>query len=270
MTLEGYADIIQVAKKQETNTLIIDVERMKGRLDGLEFWSLNDFKKRRLPYELVTLWPRTTTASWRWFGEKKIHFDAEWNEGGAAGFAERVRDELDKADFVSGHNVTNADRKWLNSLFRDHKLRLPSPYRVIDTLQVARRELGDESLTLGALTQRYGIPTKEGRYDVEIMRAACEGVAKAQRYIQRYNMADVEASTGLLTCMLPLVRNIPHVRPLQGMIEDLCPRCGSDKIEGHGTVQPQVNVYPLYLCTTCQGWYKGTRSQGRGPAVKAL
>lgn len=268
------------AKARELNTLVIDVERLKGRFrwqdryDGLviegEFWSLSDYKHKfgRIPYDMVTEWPRTITASWRWYGEKRINFAAEW-EGGPAAFAERIRDEMDRADIVTGHYVNNADRKWLNSLFRDHGLRMPSPYKIVDTCTVARRELGDESMTLGALCSRYGIPTKQGHYDAAVARAAVEGDRKAQRNIKLYNMADVEASTGLYAVTLPLTKGHPHVRPLAGMDKTLCPRCGGEDIQRNGTYSPAVLVYSRYLCNDCTGWFRTTH-EGRGPSVRGL
>lgn len=282
--VERRAAIINQAKRaHEVKTLIIDVERLPGwatvqigdiTING-PFWSLNDFKRRgilrrRINPDEVTEWPRTITASWRWFGNTKIHFAAEWQQGGAQAFAEKVRDKMDKADIVSGHYVNGADRKWLNSLFRDHGLRFPSPYRVIDTLAVARRELGDESMQLGALCTRYGIPTKQGKYDAHVARRACNGSRKDQAEIREYNMADVEASTGLLAVMLPIVRSMPHAAPIKGIDNNLCPRCGSADITRHGTYSPQVHVYPRYLCNTCTGWYTVRHTQLRGPSVKTL
>lgn len=271
----------RLAERRELRTLVVDIERLKGRFrwtdryDGLtiegDFWGLSDFKHKfgRIPHTAVTRWPRTICASFRWFGEAKVHHAAEWQPGGAGKFAETLRDCFDAADQISGHHVNGFDRKHLNSLFRDHGLRFPSPYRVIDTLTVARRELGDESMTLDALCTRWGIPAKQGHYDAEVAKAATEGNKRAQREIRDYNNADVEASTGLLAVMLPLVKGQPHAAPIAGIDQTLCPRCGSDDIKRTGTYSPAVLVYSRYLCRTCQGWFRGTR-ENRGPSVRAL
>lgn len=269
------------AKHQERRTLIVDIERLKGtfcwndRYDGLtisgEFWGLSDFKRKfgRIPYTAVTMWPRTICAAWRWFGESKIGFAAEWQPGGPAKFAETMRDLLDEADAISGHHVNGFDRRHLNTLFRDHELHAPSPYKVMDTLTTARRELGDESMTLDALCQRYKIPAKQGHYDAEVAKAAVAGNKTAQRNIKSYNCADVEASTGLLAVMLPLVKGQPHAAPIAGIDRTLCPRCGSDDIQQRGTYSPAVLVYSRYLCRNCEGWFRGT-TESRGPSVRAL
>lgn len=279
------AEAVSLATKtRELKTLVVDVERLKGRFiwptedrfDGLtisgEFWGLSDFKHKfgRIPHQHVTEWPRTICAAWRWIGEKKIGFAAEWDDGPKA-FAQQMRDLIDEADIITGHYVNKADRRWLNSTFRDHGIPWPSPTKVIDTLTIARRDLGDESMTLGALCTRFGIPTKQGHYDAAIARAACEGDRKAQRNIKLYNMADVEASTGLYFMTLPLAHGHPHVAPVRGTSQTVCPRCGSANVHRDGSWSPGTYVYARYRCDDCPGTsYFRTLYEGRGPAVRAL
>lgn len=261
--------------------LVIDVERVKGyfhwtdRYDGLDikgrFWDLSDYKRKfgRIPYTAVTAWPRTICAAYRFYGEKRIRFDAEWLEGGREGFVTRIRDIIDSADKLTGHNAKRADLPWLYTEMRDHGLRLPVLRKrdVIDTLTIARANLGDESMTLGALTQRYGIPTKEGHYDADVADRAVAGSRKDQREIRMYNIADVEASTGLYFATLPLATGHPHVRPNTPMA---CPRCGSTDRERRGTTSPAVLIYPRYLCRNCDSWWRDEKHVARGSSARAL
>ena len=257
----------ELARRRELKTLVIDLERLPGKAE-VPFWSLSDYKNRRIRHDLVTEWPRTISGAWRWFGQKKIHFAAEW-ETDPGDFAARLREAIHQADIVTGHNVNRFDRKHWNTLFRDHGIPMPSPYKVVDTLVVGRRELGDESMTLDALCQRYGIPTKQGRYDADVARDACAGVKRAQSLLKTYNMADVEASTGLYAMMLPLIKGHPHVAPVRGLSATTCPRCGSDQVRRDGTYSPAVIVYQAYLCTSCTSYFR-TTWESRGPSVRAL
>lgn len=278
------AAVEAATKGRELKTLVVDVERLKGRFhwpaedrfDGLdirgEFWSLSDFKHKfgRIPHQHVTEWPRTICASWRWVGERKIHFAAEWDNGPAS-FAQTMADQLHAADIITGHYVNRADRKWLNSLFRDHHIDWPSNYKVIDTCTIARRDLGDESMTLDALCRRFGIPAKSGHYDAAVARAACEGDVRAQRNIEKYNRADVEASTGLYFVTLPLAHGHPHVAPTKGLTHTVCPRCSSTDVHRAGTWTPGTYIYERWRCDTCPGTsYFKTTLERRGPSVRAL
>jgi hypothetical protein len=277
------AEQMKRAKSRELKTLVIDVERLKGefvwddRYDGLtisgEFWSLSDFKHKfgRIPHDKVTLWPRTIMAAWRWIGEDEIHSAHEWDDDGPAAFAQKVRDLLNDADIITGHYVNRADRRWLNSLFRDHGINWPSPYKVVDTCAIARRDLGDESMTLDALCSRFGIPAKTGKYDHELAKAACAGDKKAQHEVDTYCKGDIGASTGLYFVTLPLAHGHPHVAPVRGQDRTLCPRCGSDNVHRYGTWTPGTQNYAAYRCDDCPGTsYFRTVYEGRGPTVRAL
>lgn len=263
------AAVEAAAKTRELKTLVIDVERLQGKAE-IPFWGLSDYKGRRIHHEYVTEWPRTICAGWRWIGEKRLSFAAEW-ETSPAEFARTVRDVLDEADIITGHYVNKADRRWLNSLFRDHGIPWPSPFKVVDTLTIARRDLGDESMTLDALCKRFGIPAKTGKYDPDVARRAVEGDKTAQRQIRAYNLGDVDASTGLYFATLPLAHGHPHVAPIRGATQTRCPRCSSANVHRDGTHTPGVYVYARYRCDDCPGTsYFRTTYEGRGPAVRAL
>lgn len=276
----------KIAKRsRELRTLVVDVERVKGRFiwpgedryDGLtiegEFWGLSDYKRKfgRIPHQHVTEWPRVICAGWRWIGERELHFAAEWEDGGPRAFAETIRKAIHEADIVTGHYVNRADRPWLNTLFRDHGLDWASPVKVIDTYTIAKRDLGDESMTLDSLCKRFGIPAKTGKYDAAVARAATEGDPAAQAEIKMYQLGDVEASTGLYFHTLALAHGHPHIAPDLAMSRLVCPRCKGTNIHQDGTWSPGVYFYTRYRCDDCPGTsYFKTTYEKRGPSVRAL
>ena len=167
------ASVRESVEDSGAKILVLDIERMKGSA-SIEFWDLSDFKNRRIPADAVTEWPRSICAAWGWVGKDKIHFASEWDDG-RRGMLIKTWEAFDRAEYVVGHNLQNFDAKKLNSEWRDIGLTPPSPYRVIDTLRVARSAFGDESKTLDSLTKRCGLESKTDRYDVEVARAALAG-----------------------------------------------------------------------------------------------
>ena len=256
-----------IAKRSELKILVYDIERMKGTAE-VEFWSLSDFKNRRIHADDVTAWPRTICVAYRFLGDKTTQFASEWADG-QQGMHQRIWDAFNQADITVGHNAKAFDEKHLNSGWRDLGLTPPSPTRAIDTLSVARSRFGDESKTLDALCQRIGLTGKTDRYDVEVARAACAGDKKAQRKIRAYNIGDIDATEALYVTLLPWIKAHPHVAPNAGTDKSLCPRCASDNIGRNGTWTIYVNTYAAYLCGDCGGSWK-TTFEVRGPSVKSL
>jgi hypothetical protein len=259
--------IAQTAKRRELKILVYDIERMKGSAE-VEFWSLSDFKNRRIHADDVSAWPRTICVAWRFLGDKGVQFASEWDDG-QRGMHQRIWDAFNEADITVGHNSKAFDEKHLNSGWRDLGMTPPSPSKPIDTLSVARSRFGDESKTLDALCQRIGLTGKTDRYDVEVARAACDGNKAMQRKIRNYNAGDIDATEALYVSLLPWIKSHPHVAPNAGTDKQVCPRCASDKVAKNGTWTVAVNTYLAYVCRECGGHWK-TTFEVRGPSVRTL
>jgi hypothetical protein len=259
--------VAAMAKASELKILVYDIERMKGSA-SVEFWSLSDFKNRRIHADDVTEWPRTICIAWRFLGETETQFASEWSDG-HKGMHRRIWDAFNAADITVGHNAKAFDEKHLNSGWRDLRMTPPSPSVPMDTLTIARSRFGDESKTLDALCQRIGLAGKTDRYNVEVARAACAGDKAAQAQIQAYNEGDIDATEALYVTLLPWVKSHPHVAPNAGTDKQLCPRCASPKVKRNGTWTVAVNTYVKFLCRACGGHWK-TTFESRGPSVKSL
>lgn len=244
------------AKIAGQNVLILDIERMKGQAH-VEFWDMGDFKNRRLHADTVVEWPRTICAAWQWYGEKKVEFASEWDDGIDVMHA-RIWDAYDRAHLIVGHNLAGFDSKKLKTTWRDMGLNPPSPWKTFDTLQVARREFGDESKTLDALCKRMGIVSKTDRYDVEIARAALDGDKPAQKKLKAYNVGDIHASRALYDVLRPWSPSHPHNVIGTATDRPTCNSCWSDDLEPNGVKLAQQIVYRLYRCRSCGANVQGT------------
>jgi len=233
--------------------LTLDIERFKGRAE-IEFWDLSDYKHRRIHASDVTQWPRTICAAWRWYGNRRVNFAAEWGEGGREAMLQTLWDAYHQADIVVGHNIVGFDTKKLRSEWLLMGLGPPSPWRSVDTLKVARAVFGLESNTLDSITKRLGLQGKTDRFDVECARLAVEGNLRAQRRLRRYNVGDVIASENLYDAVRPWIPNHPHIGLWSGDGSS-CGNCGG-QLKASGWCRTAVTAYAQYLCTSCGAWFR--------------
>lgn len=250
--------------------LSLDIERYWGEYEiewrGCtvkgNFWSLNDTKKTigfRLPYTAVTRWPRTVSVAGHWVGTDETFYYAEWQRGGAKAMARGIRDRINEADLLVGHNIDGFDLPHIRTLIDDHREQQFKPVKTRDTLKIARG-LKYESCTLDALCQRFGIPTKVGKYDVENTRLAIEGDKEAQRKHFEYNVGDPIATSGLYLRFLPLDHKHPPIWPkaydANGNLLEQCNRCGTSGrlFKRDGETLKVVLEHALYECKNCGGW----------------
>lgn len=235
--------------------LILDIERLPGQA-SVPFWDLGDFKNRRIHADHVVEWPRTICAAWRWYGNKRVEFAAEWGKGGRQRMLERTWAAYDQADIVVGHNLKNFDSKKLKGDWKLAGLPSPRPWKTVDTLTVARQEFGFESNTLDALCRRFGLDGKIDRYDPRVAADACAGNREAQRRIRIYNQADVEQTEMFYDELRGSIPNHPHVGSFGDTVR--CNQCGSADLTLQPTRYRAVLIdYALYRCDNCGANVRG-------------
>ena len=258
----------RIAPTVNVNAVTLDVERIPGRHSTWHrgqtitgpFWDLNEIKAwtgKRIHADDVKEWPRTICAAWKWYDQEGVEFAAEWQVGGYDGFMRAVWEVFDSADLIIGHNADRFDARHLMGGWAEMGLPAPSPYKVVDTLKIARGTFAYESNTLDALNKRLGIDAKTDKYDSRVAKAAVAGDKEAQDRIRFYNMGDIAASEALFDRLRPYARNIPHL----GMWTDdemACPSCGSTMTATGKTVHANVQRYEHLHCPNCGSHARGT------------
>ena len=228
--------------------LTIDIERLPGTAYAF------DPKTRYLPASSWITPPRTICWAARWYGQKRPIFEAEWIDRDR--MVERSWELYDSADAVITFNGRRFDNKHLKSLWFEHGLAMPSPWKDIDLFVMAKSTFGFEFKSLDYLTKRLGRPGKELHYNMWLAQAACDGDKGAQKEMRTYNVGDIELTEWLADRM----RGWMPQHPFLGTFGDekRCNQCGSDDL----VLQPNryravVLDYALYRCQNCGGNVKG-------------
>lgn len=168
---------------------------------------------------------------------------------------------LDEADIIIGQNVRRFDIKKVNSRLIQAGYCPYSPVRVIDTLEVAKRQFGFTSNKL-AWTSKYltDEPKSEHRAfpGFSLWKECLADNAKAWAEMKKYNIRDVTATEKLYLKMRPWIANHPNLGVYSGNNgHHKCPSCGSENVQRRGKATTQAFQYWRYQCTDCGSWSKG-------------
>ena len=240
--------------------LILDVERVPAWTKSLPIWDMKSLQYRRLSPNEIETWGRTICLAYRWGLTGPIKFIAEWQDGGRTAYLDSVAELLTEADVLSGHNSKGFDFPHLQGdLLMDGRTPVPEP-KHIDTLLLARRHANWEANHLDTLTRRLGTPAKTDKYRVDVAMGAVNGDVKMQKKIERYNIGDVRASTGMLKRFLPLSSvNL-------GLFADdptrpACTACQKGTLQRRGYAVKTALRYPRYQCTSCGKWQTSKKAE---------
>jgi len=163
-------------------------------------------------------------------------------------------DMLDAADIVVAHNCINFDIPKTNTRFLINGLNPPSPYRQIDTLNVARQQFGFSSNRLDHLAKLFGFDGKE-KTDFSLWAECMAGDEEALEYMEFYNIKDVIELEKVYLKLRPYIKGHPNLDLYSDNKEMTCPMCGSKYLipEEDKYFYTQAVKYSVFRCNECGG-----------------
>lgn len=172
------------------------------------------------------------SAAWKWEGEDKVHCVSVTGKDPTNdyGVVKILRDVLDGADVIIGHNSDRFDLRKFNARAIKHGFMPIGKKTTIDTLKVARKTFDFSSNTLGYLASYLGVGHKENRPDWDAILA---GDGEAIAYMRLYNKQDVVVTEQVYKKLRgwhnthPDMNKTNPIRDTAGHAVLLCPTCQS-------------------------------------------
>ena len=117
---------------------------------------------------------------------------------------------MDEADIVIGHNGDRFDLRKLRWRFISQDMAPPSPFRVLDTLKIARREFFAPSYKQDFLTKYFDLENKLST-DFQLWVDCEAGNKNRLEEMVEYNRHDVMGLEELYLKIRPYIRNHPNL-----------------------------------------------------------
>lgn len=164
---------------------------------------------------------------------------------------------LDDADIIIAQNGDRFDLPSINGRALVHGLKPPSPYKTVDTLQVARKEFKFERNSLEYLAIILGCAPKLAHKNYpgfELWLACLRGDEAAWDEMKVYNIQDILTLEEVYMKMRPWIRNHANLGILLEADVPVCPKCGSVHVHHRGYTTTNTGKYRRYRCVDCGGW----------------
>lgn len=199
----------------------------------------------------------------KWLNEKKIyssslpkHKSYKSNRESDKELLKPLWELLDEADIVISHNGIKFDRRKVNTRFILNGMTPPSPYRMIDTLVLARREFSFTSNRLNDIGQMLGVGKKKETGGFNLWSDCLDGKMKAWKKMEEYCKQDVRLLERVYLKLRPFHQTHPNLS-----LEGACGKCGSSNIQNRGFSYANSGKYQRYVCKDCGGWGKYARQK---------
>ena len=197
----------------------------------------------------------------KWVGEKTIIYEDQSK-------AKRIEDDtrllkvvhalLCEADIVVAHHGKKFDLPKLNARFITNGFEPPSPYKIVDTREVAAKTFGFTSNKLEFLSSVLCTKKKLAHRKFagfELWKQCLAGNAAAWAEMKKYNIRDVEALEELYLKFRPWQQTgSPNFSVFNDSEVEQCPKCGSENMHRNGFVCLAVGKYQRFKCGDCGAW----------------
>lgn len=168
-----------------------------------------------------------------------------------------LREMLEDANVIIGHNTDKFDMKMFNSRLIYHKLPPLPKILSIDTLKEVKKIARFTSNRLDFLGDKLGsggkLKTSPG-----LWLRACNGDKAAIREMVTYNKVDVKVLEELYLRIRGYMKSHPNIaEPLT----QNCPKCDSDNVRKH---KPRISAtgirYQQYQCNNCGSYFQSGKA----------
>jgi hypothetical protein len=239
--------------------VVLDIERQSGVADGI--WQL---KQTWINPNQMIVAPSTICFSYKWLGEEKTHFVADWSRGGHKRMVAEAWNVMDEADCVIGWNSKGFDVKHLRTEFLLAGMAPPSPHKDIDLMLTARKNFGFLSNRMAYVAEQLHAGQKLATGGADLWRklrvAKGDELKQARRLMEEYNRQDVALTEELYWLLLPWVAGLNIPLYDGGSEVPACANCGSTRVQYRGYQVAATRSYRRFQCQGCGKWGRDTRA----------
>lgn len=247
--------------------LIVDIETAPKIAYVWRFWKENISPKQ------VKQHGHIMSFSAKWLGEGEIFYEENRKENDRK-IVSRLCELLDEADMCVAHNGEEFDFKQIRARALVHGIKPPSPFKVIDTYKIAKKEFGFPSNSLEYLTGILNCKVKKDGHakfpGFELWLECLKGNDAAWEEMKDYNVKDVLALEELYLKLRPWYTAHPNVAAYaENQDRPRCPKCGSDHLHSRGYAYTTTGKYQRFQCQSCGG-YSRTRFTEKSHKVQLV
>lgn len=226
------------------------------------------YKENISPNQMVQ---HSIMLSWaaKWLGDDMIMVDSMQDEENDKRIAQTIWELVDRADIVIAHNGRGFDEQVLATRWMYHGMFPPSPYKSIDTLQIARAVFRFPTNSLESIARYLQIGSKQEHEGFNLWVKCLANDADAWERMRNYNMCDVELLEKVYLKLRSWDKRHPNVALFSNDGLRRCVCCGDINMVAIDSVAATaVSTYQAYRCNKCGKVMRGCTRDKRDEVMR--
>lgn len=244
--------------------LYYDIETSLAKSYHFNYWKTNIGVKQMIEASHML------SHAWCWGEDGEVFSSILTQKEALAKDDERIVLEawslFDQADIIVAHNGKRFDVNKCNGYFLKYGLPKPSPFKVIDTLEIAKKNFNLPFKSLEYLAKFLDVELKLDAGGIETWIGCERGEQEALDTMEYYNRGDIITLREIHKRLKGWDNNGVNIALYNDQHDAVCTHCGSEDVSvlsDKFAYTPQ-RKYQVYRCNSCQAVLRSNTKQGIG------
>lgn len=253
---------VKVTKKPRI--LYYDIETSLAKSYHFNYWKTNIGVKQMIEASHML------SHAWCWGEDGEVFSSILTKKEALAKDDERIVLEawslFDQADIIVAHNGKRFDVNKCNGYFLKYGLPKPSPFKVIDTLEIAKKNFNLPFKSLEYLAKFLDVELKLDVGGIETWIGCDKGEQEALDTMEFYNKGDIITLREIHKRLKGWDNNGVNIALYNDNHDAVCTHCGSDDVSvlSDKFAYTPNRKYQVYRCNSCQAVLRSNTKQGNG------
>ena len=244
--------------------LYYDIETSLAKSYHFNYWKTNIGVKQMIEASHML------SHAWCWGEDGNVFSSILTQKEALAKDDERIVLEawslFDQADVIVAHNGKRFDVNKCNGYFLKYGLPKPSPFKVIDTLEIAKKNFNLPFKSLEYLAKFLDVELKLDAGGIDTWIGCERGEQDALDTMEYYNRGDIITLREIHKRLKGWDNNGVNIALYNDQHDAVCTHCGSEDVSvlsDKFAYTPQ-RKYQVYRCNSCQAVLRSNTKQGVG------
>ena len=237
--------------------LVLDIETSPFTAYSYNRWQVNISDLMRRDDDITIL-----SYAYKWIGSDEVFYEENRDNCDKA-ILEKLSKVLDEADIVIGHNMQRFDAPMINTRLAMNGLPPTSPYRVVDTLKIAKKHYKFEKNSLDWVARSLKCSRKLEHKNFPGMAIWIEmlhGNDEAWAENKAYNKMDVVVTEEIYYKMRAFTKPHPSIVIGADSSSKRCVTCGSKDLTEDGYHYTNTSKFKRYKCANCGSFSRARKN----------
>lgn len=249
-------EALQEIVEEDLKILVYDIETTYHLAAVWSFYNQN------ISHNQVEEYGWMISFAAKWLGSDEIMYhEYRGKTGNDKALTRKLMALFDEADIVIAHNGKAFDTKTAKGRALKHGLKPPSPFRVADTLLIAKNEFKLHRNTLEFIAEYVGVTPKSKHQKfpgMELWKQCRAGNEEAWQEMKDYNIQDVETLEEVYYALRPWATQHPNLGIFLERTRTVCPNCASPELKRTSKpINTNTQQYQGYVCKNCGKYSRG-------------